>query len=68
MNNVNDACRTSLDDIARAIAENASYDAVVRMVCDTISTDPKVDQATLLTIARLVADAMIAQFAFDSDV
>ena len=38
---------------------------VVRMVCDIISTDPKVDEATLLTIARLIVDGMIAQFAFD---
>ena len=35
------------------------------MVCDIISTDPKVDEATLLTIARLVVDGMIAQFTFD---
>jgi hypothetical protein len=65
MNNVNNACHTSLADIAKAIAHGGPYEDVVRTVCDIISTDPKVDQATLLTIGRLVADAMIAQFAFD---
>jgi hypothetical protein len=65
MNNVDDTSHTSLNDIARAIAENAPYDAIVRKVCDMISTDPKVDEPTLLTIARLVVDAMTAQFRSD---
>jgi hypothetical protein len=65
MNNVNDACHISLADIAEAIAHDEPYEDVVRMVSDMISTNPKVDEATLLTIAQLVVDAMTAQFAFD---
>ena len=65
MNNVNNACHISLNDIAEAITHDGAYEDVVRMMCAMISTDPKVDEATLLTIARLVVDGMIAQFTFD---
>jgi hypothetical protein len=68
MNNINNKSSSSLTDIAEAIARDEPYEVVVHKVCDIISTDPKVDEATLLTITRLVVDAMTAQFAFDSDV
>ena len=66
MNNViNDTCHTGLADIAAAIACDEPYDTIVREMRDLIFTDPKIDEAAVLTIATLVVDAMIAQHGFD---